>query len=608
MTPGVPAGAASVAVLPFVNMSSDPEQEYFSDGLSEEILNALARIPGLYVPARTSSFQFKGKSGDVAKFAAMLGVAAVLEGSVRKAGSSVRITAQLINAADGYHLWSQTYDRELKDIFAVQREISDAIAAALRLRLTPEAKLAAFQAPMTANMDAYEAYLLGRHEFNKGRASVARSIEYFHTAVELDPKFAVAMADLAVAVIMDGWSRAGMKYSDERERALEKARGFIERAEALEPDRAEVLAARGFWERDSGYARPEGLQRALEFFDRSLVANPSSGQVLTWRNQTLNTLGQFERLLPATSEAIKRDPVSLDALDFRIRTLLGFGRRAEVGPLVDRVRSLDEGRGQRWFARIAESYDGDYPAAIRYCVAAAQANESAGRGCGFETFAALGLRHEVFANAGNEAAGHIMLGEVEDAVRLAREAYDSDPAWWEWDLVLWYWVLGDYRSSWEFLQRAQRSDARGTGYTGWNRSPALLLATADTARRLGHAERAVELRARAEERVEAQVSAAAPFESDNFLERAMLAAYDGQDAEAAALLAKGMRAGWNGRFALSMPLFENVRKRDDFQATMAELRTTRDRQRAEVLKILCGSGPLPAGFRPQPQTCAEWKS
>jgi TolB-like protein len=152
----------SIAVLPFVNLSSDPEQEYFSDGISEELLNVLAQIPSLRVAARTSSFQFKGDNRDIGEIAELLKVEHVLEGSVRKAGSRLRITAQLIEARNGYHLWSDTYDRELEDVFAIQDEISSAIADALRtqLGLADIANPAASRA--TANTSAYEAFLKGR--------------------------------------------------------------------------------------------------------------------------------------------------------------------------------------------------------------------------------------------------------------------------------------------------------------------------------------------------------------------------------------------------------------------------------------------------------------
>jgi serine/threonine-protein kinase len=177
----------SIAVLPFSNMSADKENEYFSDGLAEEILNSLVRIPGLKVTARTSSFAFRGKEQDIRGIAEALDVKTILEGSVRKAGNRVRVTAQLINAADGYHLWSERYDRELTDVFAVQDEIAAAIAGALKLKLSGEA------APVhrhTPSLPAYEAYLKGRHYMLKATPEGwARAKEYYEQAIALDPAF-----------------------------------------------------------------------------------------------------------------------------------------------------------------------------------------------------------------------------------------------------------------------------------------------------------------------------------------------------------------------------------------------------------------------------------
>jgi TolB-like protein len=150
--------APSIAVLPFANMSGDKEQEYFSDGLAEEIINALAQIPGLKVTARTSAFAFRGKEQDITRIAEALHVGTILEGSVRKAGNRIRVTAELINAADGYHIWSQRYDRQLEDVFAVQDEMAAAIAAALRVKLSVEPASVRRRTPA---IPAYEAYLRG---------------------------------------------------------------------------------------------------------------------------------------------------------------------------------------------------------------------------------------------------------------------------------------------------------------------------------------------------------------------------------------------------------------------------------------------------------------
>ena len=187
----------SIAVLPLVNLSSDKEQEYFSDGLSEELLNLLARVPGLRVAARTSAFAFKGKNEDVSEIAQKLRVATILEGSVRKAGDQIRITTQLINASDGYHLWSETYDRKLTDVFAVQDEIAQSVVAALKLRLLqpPTSK-----ERRTVEPEAFNQYLLAKQFYHRNNIDdYRRAQQIFQKAVALDPAYAPAWAGLALA-------------------------------------------------------------------------------------------------------------------------------------------------------------------------------------------------------------------------------------------------------------------------------------------------------------------------------------------------------------------------------------------------------------------------
>ncbi len=193
-----PAAAKSIAVLPFANLSPDPENEYFSDGITEEIINALGHLPGLHVAARTSSFAFKGKSTGIGEVGARLRVATVLEGSVRRAGSRVRITAQLVNVADGYHLWSERYDRELDDIFAIQDAIARTIAHRLELALAgPAGDL--LVTPPTESLAAYQLYLKGRYFWNQRGAGLAKALDCFQQALLLDERFALAHAGVADA-------------------------------------------------------------------------------------------------------------------------------------------------------------------------------------------------------------------------------------------------------------------------------------------------------------------------------------------------------------------------------------------------------------------------
>jgi eukaryotic-like serine/threonine-protein kinase len=194
----------SIAVLPFVNMSSDAENEYFSDGLAEELISALAKLEGLRVAARTSAFRFRGKEVDIREVGRELGVQSVLEGSVRKSGSRVRISAQLLNVEDGYHLWSETYDRELQDVFAIQEEIAEAIVRQLEVRLGLKAE-PTLVARRTVNVDAYNLYLQGRYFWNRrGAIDLQKAAACFRQALEKDPKFAASQVGLADCFVVLG--------------------------------------------------------------------------------------------------------------------------------------------------------------------------------------------------------------------------------------------------------------------------------------------------------------------------------------------------------------------------------------------------------------------
>ncbi|MGB8098722.1 MAG: protein kinase, partial [Terracidiphilus sp.] len=235
----IPASTTpSIAVLPFANMSADKENEYFSDGLAEEILNLLAKMPGLKVIARTSSFSFRGKEQDIRKIAEALSVQNILEGSVRRAGNRIRVTAQLIYAADGAHLWSERYDRELADVFAVQDEISAAIAQELQLKLSPRADAKPRYTPKLA---AWEALLKARHfHWKVTRESMDQAKVFYEQAIALDPQFALAQAQYADHL----FGRTTLDMAPLRE-AAPVARALAQRALELDPSLPEAHAVLG---------------------------------------------------------------------------------------------------------------------------------------------------------------------------------------------------------------------------------------------------------------------------------------------------------------------------------------------------------------------------
>ena len=290
----------SIAVLPFVNMSSDKEQDYFSDGLTEQMIDLLGQVPDLRVPARTSSFYFKGKNETIAAMAQQLKVAHVLEGSVRKAGKRLRITAQLIRADNGYHLWSQTYDRANKDIFAVQDEIAQAVVSALKVKLVAGAQVASSRG--TTNIEAYNQYLLGRQLYRRGNLEGFRhAVEAYRKAISLDPNYAAAYAGLA---LVEAWV-AG--YAGDTV-GMERAGNDVNKAIALAPDDAIGYAVRSvirswLWE----WA---GAQVDIE---KALSLDPRSSEVQTSYASLLLILGRLPEAIAAQKKATELDPLSSNA-------------------------------------------------------------------------------------------------------------------------------------------------------------------------------------------------------------------------------------------------------------------------------------------------------
>jgi eukaryotic-like serine/threonine-protein kinase len=290
----------SMAVLPFVNMSRDVDDEYFSDGLAEEIINSLAQIQGLKVIARTSAFAFKGKNEDIRRIAETLGVTNVLEGSVRRSGNRLRITAQLIHAADGTHLWSQRYDREMRDVFDIQDEVAQAIVEALKVELGTRAGKPLVKR-YTENPEAHSLYLKGNfHLYRFTPEDLEKGRECLEKAVALEPGYAPAWIQLVDYHIARSFFH--VLPLQEWPKALEAAR----RAVAADETLAEAHAALGWVEALSEYRWPEALHR----FATALRLNPASARTRFWHSTTLHCLGRAEESLAEAQRAVELDPLS----------------------------------------------------------------------------------------------------------------------------------------------------------------------------------------------------------------------------------------------------------------------------------------------------------
>jgi TolB-like protein/Tfp pilus assembly protein PilF len=295
--PPVPIPAKSVAVLPFVNMSGDPKNDYFSDGITEEILDALAQIPNLKVAARTSAFAFKGKAEDLRKVGEVLDVATVLEGSVQKSGDEVRITAQLIDTRSGYHLWSEKYDRKLTSIFAVEDEISKAIADKLQVQLAGGSG-STLVAQKTIDPRAHDFYLRGLTVL--AARSVSEAVDAFQQAVAVDPNYAQGWAALAEAqALLPAY--VPVPVQDANARALDAAR----RALVLDPRVALAYVAQGMV-----YTNQMRWADADRAFRRGLTLAPGDAEAMDQYAQFLYAVGQLDPALAEIERALQRDPLS----------------------------------------------------------------------------------------------------------------------------------------------------------------------------------------------------------------------------------------------------------------------------------------------------------
>ncbi len=325
-----PAERPSIAVLPFANMSRDGDDEYFSDGLAAEIINALVKVSGLKVIARTSAFAFKGQNTDIRKIAEVLGVASVLEGSVRRAGNRIRVTAQLIAAADGSHLWSERYDRQMEDIFAVQDEIAAAIASELEVKFAPAQAARSRRQP---NLKAYEAYLRYLHfQWDFTPESLRRSRECLEQAIALDPEFALPYVGLADHHLAS--AQAGVRADE----AMPRARELAERALQLDPDLPEAHGMLGIVAGTYDLDWEEAERR----FRQATAREPVPWHLRLWHSYFyLFPVGRAEEARREAERALEDDPLSQIISVALAAVYDGLGLEEEARAAYARMLELD---------------------------------------------------------------------------------------------------------------------------------------------------------------------------------------------------------------------------------------------------------------------------
>ena len=334
----------SIAVLPFVNMSSDAEQEFFSDGITEEILKSLASEKSLKVAGRTSSFAFKGQNDDLRRIGEALGVAHILEGSVRKAGEQVRITAQLVQVDNGFHLWSETYDRELTDVFAIQDEIANEILKQLRSQLLSDEDLVVVEAKRT-NPVVYDLYLRAKQRlYTRNSSEIKIAMDELDKAIQLDPEYAPAFAQRGVATMLMSEQQYGDIPDDEANR---RGKRFVDQALSLDENLAEGLAALGLYYTNI----PAGSEYAIDHLTKALSINPNLIDAGNWLHIALQSVGDFKGSLEILVDIAERDPLYRPAFTNAIMTFNAFGKPDKAEELLQRIEAFDSSNPDLYTAR-----------------------------------------------------------------------------------------------------------------------------------------------------------------------------------------------------------------------------------------------------------------
>ena len=437
---GEPHG--SIAVLPFTNLSGDPSRDYFSDGMSEELLNLLARVPGLQVAARTSAFAYKGRNVDVREVGRELGVETVLEGSVRQAGDQVRITAQLIDAETGFHLWSETYDRQLEDIFAVQDEIAQAIVDRLRIQLAPkEQQLAQRAQAPTRDVEAYELYLQGRAIWKRrGEDNLRRAIEHYLQAIGRDPAFARAHAALASAyVVLPGYT----EEKGDEDRYLAMAEQSVRQALALDPKIGEAHAVLAQVNCDRG-----NLLDAEAGFFFAISLEPNEPTPHQWYSILLGKVGRLDAALAQARRAFELDPGSAVIASNLANAYLVRGDDAQalryaalaqqlgLSPANDGVTALVALRERRWDDARRLFRQQDVPETLqpfvdRWIDAVADPSQRPA------IVAAMRALDPKIASQLDLLPGYLELGETDVAYQVLFESLERDRRQWteSWDIM-----------------------------------------------------------------------------------------------------------------------------------------------------------------------------
>ena len=593
----------SIAVLPFVNMSSDEDQEYFSDGISEELLNVLAKYPGVQVAARTSSFQFKGQNRDVGEIARLLKVRHVLEGSVRKAGNKVRITAQLIEAESGYHLWSETYDREIDDIFAIQDEISAAIGEAMRVELALGGDEQAIpRVAESANTAAYEAFLQGRHLVNqRGRRNIFAARDHLERSVRLDPDYAPAHAWLSIAhsLLLASPSTYGDYTTEEM---VSRSQPHANRAIELNPNLAEAHGALGLLAMNA----PD-LDLAMQELTLALELNPVYVDAMTWYMLTAQSLGEWESTYDMSRRIVEVDPLSVVGRMNHAGLLSGSdmpAARRMAKSIIDQnpwagytssgvievFSAADISLGVDWLLRAyAEDPADEFSnQSLMYAFAAIGEFDEARR---------VSDRGHFFVDIGQ--------GELESALHGARSDLENDPL--STPMILSYADVLYRNAKFEeavgyYDQVMQQVPEGRIMLSSRDLTTRSMLRYAYTLRRAGDEQGAQKLVNLHQADYVKKVAADFASNYDHAAE-AMARAMQGDIDGVVEYLGLAIEKGFREKASFNEPVYEAMRPHPDFQALQFRMAQLLEVERAETLQLICHENPAPQIWQPMRKTC-----
>ncbi len=591
----------SIAVLPFVNLSSDAEQEFFSDGISEELLNVLAQIPELRVAARTSSFQFKGDNRDISEIARLLKVNHVLEGSVRKSGKRLRITAQLIEASNGYHLWSETYDRELEDVFAIQDEISAAIGEALKKMLSVGEGAAESPAPRvaeTANTAAYEAYLQGRYLINqRGNRPITQAVGELERAVRLDPDYAPAHAQLAIAYALLSYDNYGDLTPSE---VVQLAQPHIDRAFELTSTSAEVWGAKCLLALGAGQFRA-----AIDYGQRALALNPAYVDAMNWTQIAVSYLGDYKLSYDLLHKMLEIDPLSFIGRANYVSGELAFTDPQEAHRVAEDLLKVNPAQG--YLAHSTTSYaQAEMAQSVKWALLAYRANpldDNRNLGLLFSLLL-LDLPAEaarLFPTAYFYAA--TTPPQFKQNLEALTKAVEANPTSIFLNIIFArsYLYTGQYAAAQAIYAelKANYPDYKGV-------IPGSVTATVEYAwllRAAGQVGDADALLSLVESDLANQIDTPASLRPQ-FAEEQVLVAIHRKRLDAAL---QGLQAlvppySWLD-YELQGPLFEPVYDTPEFTAFLERYEAWFAIQKRDVIAMLCRDNPIPDAWQPLPSTC-----